>query len=191
MSVPYPYAPASAQEGPSSPRRRQHAIQPPNLLTASLGNARHTGLGVGGSTQTPLSATSLSSPFSVYQPSPYPASPGGAMRGNSPMATRTLAAYNAPYNPQRWGTTNPSSSSTSTASGTRQRQTTRIESLAARPVGPDGMLSHLLTQWGFLLTHCYRACCLSTTTLFSSPWPSKRRLTTPCRCGFAVRDSIA
>ena len=142
MSAPYPYAPPPAQEGPSSPRRRQHAVQPPNLLTTSLGNARNIGLGLGGSIQTPLSTTSLSSPFSTYQPSPYPASPGGAMRGVSPMATRTPAAYNTPYNPQQWGS---SSSSSSSALGTRPRQLTRVEQLAPRPVGPDGMLEGSLT----------------------------------------------
>ena len=145
MSVPYPDAPASAQEGPLSPRRRQHAVQPPILLTTSLGNARNIGLGLGGSIQTPLSTTSLSSPFSTYQASPYPASPSGAMRGISPMATRTPAAYNAPYNPQQWGNANTPSSSATTPLSSRQRQATRVESLAARPVGPDGMLNHGLT----------------------------------------------
>lgn len=150
MSVPYPYAHPSAQEGPSSPRRRQHAVQPPNLLTTSLGNARNISLGFGGIIQTPLSTTSLSSPFSTNQPLPYAASPGGAMRGISPMATRTPATYNTPYNPQQWGSANPPSSSTSAALGSRHRQATRVEALASRPVGPDGTLELLLPSGSFL-----------------------------------------
>ncbi|KAL4882030.1 hypothetical protein BJY04DRAFT_217724 [Aspergillus karnatakaensis] len=81
-----------------SPGRREHATQPPPLTTA-FNNHQFQGLGVGlgqGYVSTPLSTTSLSSPFTH---SPAVNSPAGAL-GSSPMASRQ---YNAPYNPQDWG----------------------------------------------------------------------------------------
>lgn len=125
----------------SSPRRRQHAAQPPNLLTTSLGNARNAGLGIGGIAQTPVSTTTLSSPFSGY-----PQSPGGAMRGTSPMAFRSQAGFSGAYNPQQWGPVATGSPSSSSAGDHRQAQSSRPLALAPRPVGPDGK---------FYIIHCW------------------------------------
>lgn len=138
----YPYARSPEQDGPSPPQRRQHALQPPSLLTTTLGNAHNLGLGIAG--HTPVSATSLSSPFSTYQTSPYPGSPTGAMRGASPMVHRPPSAFNTAYNPQQWGPVRSGSSpapnsSSRPASIIRQpNQSTRVAVLAPRPVGPDG-----------------------------------------------------
>ncbi|KAB8239345.1 uncharacterized protein BDW43DRAFT_1717 [Aspergillus alliaceus] len=84
-----------------SPSRREHALQPPPLTTALSGPQFH-GLGValGASySSTPLSTTSLSSPFTQSQ-SPAATTPGGIGVGSSSMASRQ---YNVPYNPQDWG----------------------------------------------------------------------------------------
>ncbi|KAI9375290.1 hypothetical protein BJX61DRAFT_539951 [Aspergillus egyptiacus] len=73
-------------------------MQPPPLNT-SLNTQQFHGLGVGlggGYASTPLSTTSLSSPFTQ---SPAVNSSGAAL-GSSPMASRQ---YNVPYNPQDWG----------------------------------------------------------------------------------------
>ncbi|KAL8730317.1 MAG: hypothetical protein Q9181_004704 [Wetmoreana brouardii] len=138
---PYLLPPATrgSQVTPSS--RRQHATQPPTLLTTALNGAHNQNLGVASASQTPLSTTSLSTPFSAHQASPYPLSPGIESRESSPMATRTPASFNAPYNPQQWG---PLSSSTSSPldAATRTRhpsQSSRFPRFAPRPVGPDGM----------------------------------------------------
>ena len=132
-----PYNSYSVSPGPAgiatSPRRRQQADQPPTLLTTSLGNARNVGLSFGGIVQTPVSTTSLSGPFSGY-----PQSPGGAMRGASPIALRTQAGFNANYNPQQWGPVRNGSPGSSTTGGHRQAQLSRVVALAPRPVGPDG-----------------------------------------------------
>lgn len=61
------------------------------------------------------------------------------------MQHRAPTAFNTAYNPQQWGlvssgsTSSPISSSRTT--GLRQSQPTRVAVLAARPVGPDGILS--------------------------------------------------
>ncbi|PYH45297.1 uncharacterized protein BP01DRAFT_356782 [Aspergillus saccharolyticus JOP 1030-1] len=97
-SWPSPYSSASHQV---SPRRREHAVQPPPLTTA-FSSSQFQGLGLGlgaGYSPTPLSTTSLSSPFTHGQ-SPVVASPGGVAIGSSPMSSRQ---YNVPYNPQDWG----------------------------------------------------------------------------------------
>ncbi|KAL4936911.1 hypothetical protein BDV06DRAFT_232930 [Aspergillus oleicola] len=83
-----------------SPGRREYAMQPPPLTT-SFNNHQFQGQGLGvglgtGYLSTPISTTSLSSPFTQ---SPAVNSAGAAL-GSSPMASR---AYNAPYNPQDWG----------------------------------------------------------------------------------------
>ena len=146
MSVQQPGTrlPESAGVVPLSPRRRQRAPQPPSLLTTCLGNAQSAGLGLSVNGQTPVSTTSLSSPFSVHQPSsPYPASPAGALRRVSPMATRSAAGFNAPYNPQQWGSMSNSSPvpvSTSTFSTTQPRQHSRLVASTVQPRGPDGEL---------------------------------------------------
>ena len=130
MSLPHLY---NVSGGPAPPRRRQNPNQPPNLLTTSLGNARNAGLGLGRVVQTPISSTTLSSPFSAYPQSTNPQSPGGAMRGASPMASRSASAFSAHYNPQQWGAVN-NFSSTSLSMAGEHRQTSH---LAPHPVGPD------------------------------------------------------
>lgn len=83
-----------------SPGRREYAVQPPRLTTALSGHQLQ-GLGVGASyASTPLSTTSLSSPFTQGQSSRVP-SPGNPV-GSSPMTSRQ-SSYNVPYNPRDWG----------------------------------------------------------------------------------------
>ena len=141
------YGLASTQEGLStSPRRRQHAVQPPSLLTTTLGNAHISSHGVGPNPQTPISTstTSLSSPFSVYQASPYPSSPASTLRGSSPMALRPSSSFNAAYNPQQWGAMNsngPSNSRSTVATTVQSGQGSRW---AHGPVGPDGVADNHL-----------------------------------------------
>ena len=129
-----PYNSYNASPDPAriaaSSRRRQHALQPPSLLTTSLENARNSG---GTFVQTPLSTTTLSSPFSGL-----PQSPGGAMRGVSPMALRSQNSFTGVYNPQQWEPLTNSSPNSSLAGDQRQVQSSRVVALAPRPVGPDG-----------------------------------------------------
>ena len=143
MTTPYNYNVASRPAAiPASPRRRQHAVQPPNLLTTSLGNARNAGLGIGGVSQTPISTTSLSSPFSAsaYPQSPNPASPGSAMRGTSPLTLRSHLGMSANYNPQQWGPLSNDTPVSTTRSNTSHSSS--APALAPRLVGPDGMANH-------------------------------------------------
>lgn len=137
MNPQYSYARTPELVGPSI---RQHGLQPPSLLTTTLENAHSLGLGMAG--QTPISATSLSSPFSTaHQPSPYHASPPGAIRGTSPVVHRMPTTFNMAYNPQQWGPVNsgPTPNSSSRPTSMRQSsQSRRAPILAARPVGPDG-----------------------------------------------------
>ena len=139
MSGPYPYMSNPHHGAVLAPtaRRRQRAVQPPSLTTT-------IGLGLGVPGQTPISTTSLSSPFSANFPSsPYPVSPGGALRGTSPMSHRGPTAFSTPYNPQQWGPISAASSNpaSSTASSTRQgSQATRVVPLAAVATGPDGAI---------------------------------------------------
>lgn len=150
MNIQYPYVRSPEVEGPLPPRRRQHVIQPPNLLTTTLGNAHNGGVGL--NNHTPISSISLSSPFSAYPSSPYPASPAGAMRGTSPMVHRAPSSFNAAYNPQQWGPVNNGSNASSNAAsrtaGTRplSQAITRVAVLAARPVGPDGKANFLSSR---------------------------------------------
>ena len=144
MSAPYPYVLPPGQERDSAQsRRRENAVQPPHLLTSALGHARNVGLGIGAANQTPISATTLSSPFSGRHQSPYPASASGSARDGSPMALRPAGGFNAPYNPQQWGPAGNESPATSTAPhGQRPPvQSVRAPTFAPRPVGPDGELS--------------------------------------------------
>ena len=142
MSLPHPYNVSGESAGIETPPRRRQTNQPPNLLTTSLGNARNTGLGFGGVVQTPVSSTTLSSPFSAYPQSPHSQAPRGNMRGASPMASRSASGFTGHYNPQQWGTVNSvSPNSMSMAGEPRQTcQSARTVHLAAhcRPVGPDG-----------------------------------------------------
>lgn len=78
------------------PNRREHAVQPPLLTTALSGSQFHHA-------STPLSSTSLSSPF-IHGQSPCVPSPANARSASSSsMASRHANAYNVPYNPQDWG----------------------------------------------------------------------------------------
>lgn len=141
MSLPYSYNhPPATERVPTSPRRRQHPVQPPSLLTTSLGNARNAGLAIGGiaQSQTPVSTTSLSTPFSAYPQSPYPQSPGGAMRGTSPMNFRSPTSFPTAYNPQQWGPVSNTSPNSTTSGHGHQHVHSRVAALAPRLVGPDG-----------------------------------------------------
>ncbi|CEO60215.1 hypothetical protein PMG11_04853 [Penicillium brasilianum] len=77
-----------------SPNRREHAVQPLLLTTALNSSQFHHAL-------TPLSSTSLSSPFTHGQ-SPAVSTPsnGRSASSSSSMASRQ---YSVPYNPQDWG----------------------------------------------------------------------------------------
>ncbi|KAE8549279.1 hypothetical protein EYB25_007799 [Talaromyces marneffei] len=91
-----------------SPGRRNHAIQPPALMTSLNGPQYHQSHSAGASLGFMSSpATSLSSPFSQPPHSAYLPSPGAAQRGNSPMTMRmSSSSYSAPYNPQEWAPMN-------------------------------------------------------------------------------------
>ncbi|KAL6717523.1 hypothetical protein ACLMJK_005438 [Lecanora helva] len=127
-------APPDSVGAASSSRHRQQAVQPPNLLTTSLGNIRNAGLGIGlgGNNQTPVSTTSLSSPFSAF-----PQSPGGAMRGQSPLASRSQASFSGTYNPQQWGPLSNNSTNSPAGGDHRPARSSRVVALGPRPVGPD------------------------------------------------------
>lgn len=141
MSLPHP---CNVSGGPvgieTSPRRRQTPNQPPNLLTTSLGNARNGGLGLGAVVQTPVSSTTLSSPFSAYPQSPHPQPSRETMRGASPMASRSASGFGGHYNPQQWGAVNSVSPNSMSMAGEHRQisHSSRTAHLAPRPVGPDG-----------------------------------------------------
>ena len=122
-----------------SPLRRQHVAQPPTLLTTSLSNAHSLGHGLGMNGGTPLSTTSLSSPFSV-QSTAYQASPASAAPNS--MLTSSPATYAANYNPQQWGRIGSGAVADFGAGTTRSplhaRQQSRNVQYAPRPRGPDG-----------------------------------------------------
>lgn len=137
LTPPPPGAVAAATD--STPRRRQYAVQPP-ALTTTLNVAHNHGLGLGLTTQTPNSTTSLSSPFSQYNPSTFTDSPGGAARGTSPMASRNAAGFNVPYNPQQWGTVAGSSPNIGLGQAfhARHRQLSRAVAVGPEGSGSDG-----------------------------------------------------
>ncbi|GKZ25731.1 hypothetical protein AbraIFM66951_004486 [Aspergillus brasiliensis] len=121
-----------------SPSRREHAVQLPPLTT-SLGGHQFQGLGLAlgsGYTSTPLSSTSLSSPFTQGQ-SPAVGSPGGAAIGSSPMASRQ---YNVPYNPQDWGPVGSGSMNAGQTTYTPPNNMLRIVS-QPRSTGPHSDVS--------------------------------------------------
>lgn len=90
---------------PTSPSyERQDHVPQPRLLTTSLTSQPNQGPTPVSATPTP--STTLSSPFpqataSPY--SPYAPSPGGTVKGTSPMASRNPGSYSSAYNPQEWG----------------------------------------------------------------------------------------
>ncbi|KAI3016890.1 hypothetical protein CBS147345_4542 [Aspergillus niger] len=140
-SGPYSYSgwptPLTSSNQPS-PSRREHAVQPPPLTT-SLGGHQFQGLGLAlgsGYSSTPLSSTSLSSPFTQGQ-SPAVGSPGGAAIGSSPMASRQ---YNVPYNPQDWGPVGSGSMNAGQATYTPPNSMLRIVS-QPRSTGPHSDVS--------------------------------------------------
>ena len=142
MSLQHPYNNNAPAILPTSPPRRQHAVQPPGLLTTSLENARNANLGIGAVQHTPLSTTSLSSPFSAHPHSAYPASPAETMRGNSPMTFRHTSSFPTAYNPQQWGPLTSASSQVSS----QTPHNPRVLALAPRPVGPDGCFRTFLSS---------------------------------------------
>lgn len=177
MTTPYNYGVSASSGIAASPRRHRHAVQPPNLLTTSLENARAS-LGIGAVSQTPISTTSLSSPFaaSAYPLSPNPASPGSAMRGTSPMTFRSQAGISSAYNPQHWGPVG-NEIPVSTTRSTRG-QSSRTTVFTPQPVGPDGKEDTLIRGTLTDREH-HRACCFPTSTLLSSSRWGVPRLTTP------------
>ena len=134
----YDQAPLPSRH-PTAPAalRRPHAAQPPNLLITSLDNARQSHLGIGPTGQTPISTTSLSSPFSLQTQSAHPQSFGGNMITATPQTFRPQQTFSTAYNPQEWGPVN--TPGTPTASGSRRQA--RIQTYAPQPVGPDGKLN--------------------------------------------------
>ena len=92
----YPFVTQSQAQ--SSPLRRPHVQAPPTLLTASINNAHLLSHGLGVA-QTPLSTTSLSSPFALGH-SPY----AGTTSASAMAAARgPVQAVSSTYNPQQWG----------------------------------------------------------------------------------------
>lgn len=87
---------AAPNSNQPSPGRRDQAVQPPLLTTALSGLQFHHGT-------TPLSSTSLSSPF-IHTQSPCVPSPANA---RSTSSSRQTANYGVPYNPQDWGPPGP------------------------------------------------------------------------------------
>ena len=143
MASQYPFTNLPTVGAPMlSPLRRQNAAQPPTLRTTSLNNTQGLGLGYGlNAGQTPISTTSLSSPFALHNASPYPASPSVTA---SPMAVRSPATFSTPYNPQQWGRIGSDGSplvgpAASTLSPLHARQSSRAVAYAPRLRGPDGM----------------------------------------------------
>lgn len=131
-----------------SPSRREHAVQPPPLTTA-LSDHQFQGLGVAlgsGYASTPLSTTSLSSPFTQSQ-SPCVSSPSSAAVAPSPMAPRH---YNVPYNPRDWGPVSSSSSANSGQSAYPQPSSSNsLRRSVRRPPQNDPGLNY---SFSFLIT---------------------------------------
>lgn len=108
-SSPATAPPTSTGAGLSPTGRRNHAIQPPALLTSLNGAQYHQSHSAGASLGFMSSpATSLSSPFAQTPHSAYLPSPGAAQRGSSPLTMRaSSSSYSAtPYNPQEWAPMN-------------------------------------------------------------------------------------
>ncbi|KAF2264700.1 hypothetical protein CC78DRAFT_616611 [Lojkania enalia] len=128
-----PRLPAAGQSGQTSPLRRI-VVQPPIITTALAPPQQGTFL----HSQTPISATSLSVPFSPFAPSP---STHAASPVSSPLAMRTSSSI--PYNPQQWGRNGPvgggyvpySSTPTPTAAA-QPREITGMEASMPSPPPP-------------------------------------------------------
>ena len=137
MNDPYPYSHAPApSRHPTAPAalRRPHAGAPPNLLITTLDNAHNSSLGVGTPGQTPVSSTSLSSPFSAHPQSAYPHAQNEVMRAAMSQSLRPQAQFSGTYNPQQWGPM--TGASPQTANVVRRHQHGAL--LGPQPVGPDG-----------------------------------------------------
>lgn len=117
---------------PSRPRHGHQPTQPPSLLTAARGNTHIFSHSLAAEPRTPLSTTSLSSPFS------YPASPGGALTGTSPMASRNASPFNTTYNPQQWEPLSVGPLNNVRLLGGNRRQGAQVPRPAPHHVGPDG-----------------------------------------------------
>ncbi|KAL8778138.1 MAG: hypothetical protein Q9213_007554 [Squamulea squamosa] len=129
---------SSPSPGPSQPSRR-YGDQPPTLLNTSFAVPRPYNLAFPSGSQTPLSTTSLSTPFSAFPLSACSLSNSAEVGSSSPMATRSRPNFNAPYNPQHWGPLS-SSSSSPLEEATRNRHTSqsnRSAPFAPRLLGPD------------------------------------------------------
>jgi hypothetical protein len=90
------YVSSPALHLPPPPPRPGEGPRPSGLRRDNVGRlpSAHPSL------LTPLSTSSLSSPFTKSQPATQSASSAMATRGVSPMALR--ASYNVPYNPSEW-----------------------------------------------------------------------------------------
>ena len=141
--LPAPHSPLPLPPPPPPPRLqlqtpqtsplRRIAVQPP-LLTTSLAPPQGAPFLHG---QTPVSAISLSVPFSPYAPSPstYAASP----IVSSPMAMRNAPSASVPYNPQQWGR----NTSVGGQYAPHPAQTTTITSQPREITGMEGKPSSL------------------------------------------------
>ncbi|KAJ5086583.1 hypothetical protein NUU61_007890 [Penicillium alfredii] len=97
----YPNWSSPGSSNQRSPGHREHAIQPPLLTTAF--NGPQFQVLTAGPASTPLSSTSLSSPFTHGQSPCVPSSANARSAPSPAMASRHPSAYNVPYNPQDWG----------------------------------------------------------------------------------------
>lgn len=124
----YPFVTQSQTQ--SSPLRRAHVQAPPTILTASVNNAHLLNHGLG-PVQTPLSTTSLSSPFALGH-SPYAGTPQVAT-----MATvrGPVQATANTYNPRQWGRISDGMRESIGISSNMSRQNVQY---APRLRGPDG-----------------------------------------------------
>ncbi|KAI9678849.1 MAG: hypothetical protein M1817_005909 [Caeruleum heppii] len=102
MSSEYAFAPPPVSSNVVSGRRRPAGPQPPALST-TLSAVHRFGSQLAG--HTPLSATSLSSPFTGYNPTTYSTTPTLTAAAPSAIAPQPT---NVPYNPQHWGGAQPS-----------------------------------------------------------------------------------
>lgn len=109
-----------------SPNRRDQALQPPLLTTALSGLQFPQGT-------TPLSSTSLSSPF-IHGQSPCVPSPA---TGRAAPPSRQPANYNVPYNPQDWGPVGGTAAQAQYAhSGSQHRVVSQQRTHGEEPISP-------------------------------------------------------